>query len=271
MDPTLTAILLGIVEGLTEFVPVSSTGHLILATELFGYDAAEWSMFNVVIQLGAILAVVVQYWRTFWSAGIGVLTLQAEGLRFARNILVAFIPSAVLGLLLKDHIDVMLGSPSIVCWALIVGGIAILGIEKIAQPVSGPTGEAGVADLPLRQVIGVGLAQCVSMIPGVSRSGATIMGALAMGVGRKTAAEFSFFLAVPTMIGASTLELLDNGTQLHGNVGWDEITIGFAVSFVVALIVIRAFVHYVGRHGFAPFAWYRIVLGGAALVWLATR
>jgi undecaprenyl-diphosphatase len=270
MDPTLTAILLGIVEGLTEFVPVSSTGHLILATELFGYDAAEWSMFNVVIQLGAILAVVVQYWRTFWSAGIGVLTLQAEGLRFARNILVAFIPSAVLGLLLKDHIDVMLGSPSLVCWALIVGGIAILGIEKVAKP----TGELGVAELPLKQVIGVGLAQCVSMIPGVSRSGATIMGALAMGVGRKTAAEFSFFLAVPTMIGASTLELFDNGAALQAgatSVGGDEIAIGFAVSFVVALIVIRAFVHYVSRHGFAPFAWYRIVLGGAALLWLATR
>src|SRR6187549_3178594 len=114
MGLTLTAILLGIVEGLTEFVPVSSTGHLILATELFGYDSAEWSMFNVVIQLGAILAVVVQYWRTFWSAGIGVFTLQADGLRFARNILVAFIPSAVLGLLLKDQIDVMLGNPSIV-------------------------------------------------------------------------------------------------------------------------------------------------------------
>jgi undecaprenyl-diphosphatase len=270
MDPTLTAILLGIVEGLTEFVPVSSTGHLILATELFGYDAGEWSMFNVVIQLGAILAVVVQYWRTFWSAGIGVLTLQAEGLRFARNILVAFIPSAVLGLLLKDHIDTMLGNPSIVCWALIVGGIAILGIEKVAKP----TGELGVAELPLKQVIGIGLAQCVSMIPGVSRSGATIMGALAMGVGRKTAAEFSFFLAVPTMIGASTLELLDSEAGLNAgaaNVGWDEIAIGFAVSFVVALIVIRAFVHYVSRHGFAPFAWYRIVLGGAALVWLATR
>lgn len=270
MGETLTAILLGIVEGLTEFVPVSSTGHLILATELFGYDAAEWAMFNVVIQLGAILAVVVQYWRTFWSAGIGVLTLQAEGLRFARNLLLAFLPSAVLGLLLKDYIDVMLGSPTIVCWALIAGGIAILGIEKAIRPGE----DVAVADLPLRQVIGVGFAQCLSMIPGVSRSGATIMGALAVGVGRKTAAEFSFFLAVPTMIGASTLEMLDNGAALQAGamaVGWDEIAIGFAVSFVVALAVIRVFVRYVSRHGFAPFAWYRIVLGGAALAWLALR
>ena len=122
--------------------------------------------------------------------------------------------------------------------------------------------EGGVADLPLRQIFGIGAAQCLSMIPGVSRSGATIMGALAMGVGRKTAAEFSFFLAVPTMIGASTLELIDNGTQLGaGGVGWSEIAIGFVVSFVVALVVIRGFVAYVSRHGFAPFAWYRIALG----------
>jgi undecaprenyl-diphosphatase len=267
MGLTLTAILLGIVEGLTEFIPVSSTGHLILASELFGYDAAEWAQFNVVIQLGAILAVVVQYWRTFWDAGIGVLKLEAEGLRFARNILLAFLPSALLGLALKDYIDILLGSPSVVGWALILGGLAILGIEKVAK--QGP--ETTVADLPLKQVIGVGLAQCISMIPGVSRSGATIMGALAMGINRKTAAEFSFFLAVPTMIGASTLELLDDGLAVHGNVGWDEIAIGFVVSFVVALAVIKAFVAYVSRYGFAPFAWYRIVAGLVAIVWLWSR
>lgn len=268
MGLTLTAILLGIVEGLTEFVPVSSTGHLILASELFGYDAAEWAMFNVIIQLGAILAVVVQYWKTLWEAGIGVLKLEAPGLRFARNIVLGFLPSGVLALILKDYIDVMLGTPEIVGWALIVGGIAMLGIEKAAKP--GP--DVGVADLPLKQVAGIGLAQCLSMIPGVSRSGATIMGALAMGVGRKTAAEFSFFLAVPTMVGATTLELLDNGAQLGaGGVGWREIAIGFAVSFIVALAVIRAFVAYVSRHGFAPFAWYRIVIGLAAILWLALR
>lgn len=270
MNETLTAILLGIVEGLTEFIPVSSTGHLILATELFGYDAAEWAMFNVVIQLGAILAVVYQYWGTFWRAGIGVLKLEPEGLRFTRNILLAFLPSAVLGLALKDQIDVMLGSPMIVAWALIVGGMAILGIEKIADP----KGEAGVADLPLKQVIGVGLAQCLAMVPGISRSGATIMGALAMGINRKTAAEFSFFLAVPTMLGATTLELAtryDTMSAVGGAAGWEEIAIGFIVSFIVALIVIRAFVTYISRHGFAPFAWYRIVVGAAALAWLTAR
>lgn len=270
MDLTLTAILLGIVEGLTEFVPVSSTGHLILASELFGYDAAEWAMFNVVIQLGAILAVVVQYWSTFWNAGVGVLRLESEGLRFARNILLAFLPSVVLGLVLKDYIDIMLGSPSVVAWALILGGIAILGIEKATKPGE----DCSVADLPVRQVIGVGLAQCVAMIPGVSRSGATIMGALAMGIGRKTAAEFSFFLAVPTMIGASTLELITKGDRLvagTSTIGWWEIAVGFVVSFFVALAVIRLFVAYVSRHGFAPFAWYRIVIGSAAVIWLTLR
>ncbi|MFA7596503.1 MAG: undecaprenyl-diphosphate phosphatase [Novosphingobium sp.] len=269
MDLTLTAILLGIVEGLTEFVPVSSTGHLILASELFGYDAHQWALFNVVIQLGAILAVVVQYWPTFWNVGMGVLRLEKRSLAFVRNILLAFLPSAVLGLALKDYIDILLGSPDVVAWALIVGGIAILGIEKIAK-----SGEyRDVADLPMKQVFGVGLAQCLSMVPGVSRSGATIMGALAMGINRKTAAEFSFFLAVPTMIGASTLELLDKGHTLSGEglVGWDEIAIGFVVSFIVALIVIRAFVAYVSRSGFAPFAWYRIVLGTAVVAWFALR
>ena len=260
MDLTLTAILLGIVEGLTEFVPVSSTGHLILASELFGYDAEEWAMFNVVIQLGAILAVVVQYWSTFWNTGMGILKRDTESLNFLRNLLAAFMPSVVLGLLLKDQIDYMLGSPMIVAWALIAGGIAILAIEKIAKPGD----YQSVGQLPLKQAFGVGIMQCLAMIPGVSRSGATIMGALAMCIHRKTAADFSFFLAVPTMLGASTLEIWDNReAMLAGTpiVGWGEIAIGFVVSFIVALVVIKAFVAYVSRHGFAPFAWYRIVIG----------
>jgi undecaprenyl-diphosphatase len=270
MDSTIvTAVLLGLVEGITEFIPVSSTGHLILATELLGYDADRWATFNVVIQLGAILAVVVQYWRTFWAVGWGVLRLEAISLRFLRNLVVAFLPSAVLGLALKDYIDVLLGSPSVVAWALIAGGIAILAIERVATP--GP--KSGIGELPMRQALGVGLAQCLAMVPGVSRSGATIMGALAMGIERRTAAEFSFFLAVPTMLGASTLELLDRRDALGsaGGVGPLEIAIGFAVAFVVALAVIRGFVAYVSRAGFAPFAWYRIAAGCAALAWLALR
>ncbi|MBH0114178.1 undecaprenyl-diphosphate phosphatase [Novosphingobium sp. YJ-S2-02] len=268
MDLTLTAILLGIVEGLTEFLPVSSTGHLILATRLFGYDAAQWSTFNIVIQLGAILAVIVQFWRTFWAVGTGLLKFEPVSLRFVRNVLLAFIPSAVLGLALKDYIDILLGSPNVVGWALIIGGIAILVIERIAKP--GPL--TGVAELPARQCVGVGLAQCLAMVPGVSRSGATIMGALAMGVERRTAAEFSFFLAVPTMMGATTLELWGARDALmagSGPVGWGEIAIGFVVSFIVALVVIKAFMAFVSRSGFSPFAWYRIVAGTLALVLLA--
>ncbi len=270
MDQTLTAILLGIVEGLTEFIPVSSTGHLILATELFGYDAHEWAMFNVVIQLGAILAVVVQYCGTFWNAGVGVLKLERDGLMFLRNLLVAFLPSAMLALLFKDQIEMMLGSPMLVGWALVTGGIAILAIERVVKPGD----YVPVSQLPLRKAFGVGCAQCLAMVPGVSRSGATIMGALAMGVERRAAAEFSFFLAVPTMLGATVFELMFKGDELMTgatSVGLREIAIGFGVSFVVALAVIRLFVAYVGRAGFAPFAWYRIVAGAAAIAWLATR
>ncbi len=269
MSLLFTAILLGIVEGLTAFIPVSSTGHLILAAEVVGYDAASWKVFNVVIQLGAILAVVAQYWRTFWAVGLGLLKWRKESLAFVRNILLGFLPSAVLGFALKDYIDVMLGSPAVVAWALIAGGIAILAIERLAKP--GPA--SGVAQLPVRQALGVGLFQCVAMIPGVSRSGATIMGALAMGIERRTAAEFSFFLAIPTMIGATALELWDNRAALAagtGPVGWSEIAVGFVVAFVVALAVIKLFVAYVSRAGFAPFAWYRIAAGALAL-WLLGR
>jgi undecaprenyl-diphosphatase len=268
MDLLVTAILLGIVEGVTEFIPVSSTGHLILASELFGYDAQTWAVFNVVIQLGAILAVVVQYWRTFWAVGMGLLRLEPLSIRFVANLLVAFIPAVVLGLLFKDQIHVLLGSPLVVGWALIAGGFAILAVERFAKPGD----YVGLGQLPMRQALGVGVLQCLAMIPGVSRSGATIMGALAMGIDRRTAAEFSFFLAIPTMLGASALELWDNRVALAagtGPVGWSHIAVGFAVSFVVALAVIKAFVAYVSRSGFAPFAWYRIVAGALAVVLLS--
>ncbi len=277
MNDLITAILLGIVEGVTEFLPVSSTGHLILATELFGYNAAQWAMFNVIIQLGAILAVVYQYWGTLWAVLMDLLRRDARGMRFVRNILIAFLPSVVLGLAFKDQIEVLLGSPVVVAWALIAGGVAILLIERLVSrraPGREDDAEAEIADLPIRTVLGIGLAQCLAMVPGVSRSGATILGALAMGTARKTAAEFSFFLAIPTMLGATTLELATKADQLSsgtGTVGWAEIAVGFVVSFIVALAVIRLFVAYVSRRGFAPFAWYRIVAGTAALVWLIIR
>ena len=261
-----TPVLLGIVEGLTEFLPVSSTGHLILATKLLGYDAAKWEVFNIVIQLGAILAVVVLYWRTFWAVLHGLVRRDAASIRFARNILVAFIPAGVIGLALHKKIEALLGNAVVVAVALIVGGIAILVIERFAKRQS----VAGVADVPLSTTVGIGFIQCLAMIPGISRSGATIMGALSLGVERRTAAEFSFFLAIPTMLGATVIELAKNRHELAapGAVGLGTIGIGFGVSFVVAVIVIRAFVSIVTRHGFAPFAWYRIIAGAAALVWL---
>jgi undecaprenyl-diphosphatase len=262
----LTIILLGIVEGVTEFIPVSSTGHLILAGALLGYDEQQWAVFNVVIQLGAILAVVVLYWRTFLAVLTGLVRGRAESWRFVRNILVAFLPAAVIGLALHRQIEAMLGSPTIVAVALIAGGFAILAVERFA-----PQGvEKGVADISLKQAVAIGFIQCLAMVPGVSRSGASILGALALGVERRTAAEFSFFLAIPTMLGASTLELVKNHDDL-GAAGPTGIAIGFVVSFIVAILVIKWFIGIVSRRGFAPFAWYRIAVGGAALVWLAMR
>jgi undecaprenyl-diphosphatase len=213
---------------------------------------------------------VVQFWRTFWAVGTGLLRWQPMSVAFVRNVLVAFLPAAVLGLMLKKYIDVLLGTPIVVGWALVTGGIAILAIERLAKP--GPT--IGVAQLPVSKALGVGVAQCLAMIPGVSRSGATIMGALAMGIERRTAAEFSFFLAVPTMLGATTLELWDNRHTLAaglGPVGWTQIGIGFVVAFIVALVVIKAFVAYVSRSGFGPFALYRMVAGIAAIALLTWR
>lgn len=269
MELIVTAILLGLLEGLTEFLPVSSTGHLILAQALFGYDPDEWSQFNIVIQLGAIAAVIVTYRKLFWFTGIGLLRGKGESVRFVRNILLGFLPAAVIGLFAKDAIDAMLGSPTVVATALVIGGIAMLALERNVRPQE----DAGVSELSMRTAMLIGFAQCLAMIPGTSRSGATILGALALGVGRRTAAEFSFFLAVPTMLGAATVKILDDPALLAGEaaIGWGEIAAGFLSSFVVAMIVIRAFVAYVSRRGFAPFAWYRIVVGGAALAWLALR
>ena len=266
MNDLITIILLGIVEGVTEFIPVSSTGHLILASELLGYDAEQWAVFNVVIQLGAILAVVVLYWKTFWHVLVGLFRRDPAAWRFLRNVFVGFLPSAVIGLIFLDYVEAMLGSATIVAWALILGGIAILAIERMT-----PQGtERGVADISLAKAAGVGIIQCLSMIPGVSRSGATILGGLSLGIERKTAAEFSFFLAIPTMLGATTLSLARHGDDL-GAVDLGGIAIGFAVSFVVAIVVIRAFLAIVTRHGFAPFAWYRIAAGALALIWLTAR
>lgn len=264
----LTAIILGIVEGLTEYLPVSSTGHLILATELLGYNAEKWALFNIAIQPGAILAIVVLYWRTFVDVLKGLLKWEPQAVAFTRNLLVAFFPAVVLGLAFGDQIELLLENAVVVAWALIIGGIAILLIERWA-PVAKETA-GGVGAVPFASSVKIGLVQCLAMIPGVSRSGATILGAVAMGVDRKTAAEFSFFLALPTLTGATVLQMAKHGDQLTGE-GLQLIAVGFVVSFIVAVVVVKAFVAAITRYGFAPFGWYRIVAGVAALIWLGMR
>ncbi|CAN5525783.1 undecaprenyl-diphosphate phosphatase [soil metagenome] len=267
MTDLLIIILLGIGEGITEFLPVSSTGHLILAGRLFGLPQAD-ATFDIVIQLGAILAVVVLYWRRFMGVFQGLLKRDPGAIHFTRNVLLGFLPSAVVGAVAYSAIKAVLEAPTIapvvVSIALIVGGVLILVIEKLAKRVTVHSVEA----MTWKTALTIGVIQCISMIPGVSRSGATIMGALTLGVDRETAAEYSFFLAIPTMCGATALALFKSRHDL-GNAHLTAIAIGFVVSFVVALGVIRWFVGVVSRRGFAPFAWYRIGAGTLALILLA--
>lgn len=262
----LTIILLGILEGLTEFIPVSSTGHLILASTLLGFTGEGSVAFKIAIQLGAIMAVLVAYWRRFWGVATGLLARDADAFAFTRNIVLGFLPAMAIGVVAYDAIRAAIQTPVIVAVMLIVGGIAILAIERMVKRAR----FASVEAVPVRTALGIGAVQCLAMVPGVSRSGATIMGALLMGVERRTAAEFSFFLAVPTMIAATAYALYKDRALLSLD-DLQAIGIGLATSFVVALAVVKAFVRIVGRFGFAPFAWYRIVVGTVALAWLLAR
>ena len=266
MSDWLIAILLGIIEGLTEFLPVSSTGHLILAGELVGFTDNSSIAFKIAIQLGAILAVLLVYWQRFWAVGMGLLKLQPGAIAFTRNILLGFVPALLIGVVAYDAIRAAMQTPEIVAIALIVGGIIILLLERMVKNVRFHS----VEEIPFGTALSIGLIQCTAMLPGVSRSGATIMGGLMMGVERKTAAEFSFFLAVPTMMAATVYALWKDRALLSAD-DLDMIAIGFTAAFVVAVIVVKAFVALVGRYGFAPFAYYRIIVGSAALLWLAMR
>jgi undecaprenyl-diphosphatase len=263
MHDIITSIILGIVEGLSEFLPISSTGHLLVAEHLMGLGD-EWEAFTVVIQLGAVLAVVAIYFQTFWKALIG-LPSSAEARRFAFGIILALLPSVIAGLALKKLLDRVLLNPAVAmpfiagCW--IAGGIVILILERIAPRPRWFEGDK----LPLLKAFQIGCCQIVSIIPGVSRSGATILGGEMLGVERKAATLFTFYLAVPTMMGATILEL--KGAHLsHGQSV--NIAIGFVVSFLVAWVVIRQFLTIVGRYGLSPFGWYRIVAGLALFAWI---
>jgi undecaprenyl-diphosphatase len=263
LDPVLLkAIILSLVEGVTEFIPVSSTGHLILAGELLDFNGPLASTFEVVIQLGAILAICVLYFRRLVNVVLGLGSDPASQ-RLAAAIIIAFLPAALLGLLLHDFIKQVLFSPYVVCISLIVGGIAILLIERL-KPAEKFERVDEVKPLTALQI---GLFQCVSMIPGVSRSGATIMGALLLGVERKAAAEFSFFLAIPTMLGATALDLW-KGRALLDQSQFLIIAIGFAGAFISSLVVVRWLIGYVSRHDFQIFGWYRIIFGALFLGYL---
>ena len=258
-------ILLGLVEGLTEFLPVSSTGHLILADDLLGFKGPPGQVFEIVIQLGAILAVCVLYIRKLLAVVIGA-PVDPKARRFILNLLWAFLPAAVVGLLAHGFIKAVLFSPWVVSVTLIVGGLAILVIERVRPaPI-----HHDVDDLPALTAFKIGCAQVIAMIPGVSRAGATIMGAMLFKVDRRTATEFSFFLAIPTMVAATFYDLYKNRALLSLD-DLQVIAIGFVVAFFSALIVVRTLIGFVGRHGFGPFAWYRIVVGTLMLALLIAR
>ncbi|WP_424810949.1 undecaprenyl-diphosphate phosphatase [Roseococcus sp. YIM B11640] len=250
------AVLMGLVEGLTEFLPISSTGHLILLGELLGFQGPPGKVFEISIQLGAILAVIVVFWRKLLDVAVNMWRPRSPQRYFALNILLAFLPAMVIGGALHGTITSLLFNPYVVCVALILGGVAIIAIERaMPNPSIHSVPEIG----PLAAVL-IGFGQALAMIPGTSRSGATIITALLCGVDRKTAAEFSFILAIPTMLAATAYSLLKARHELSFD-GMSQIAIGFVVAFVVALVTVRWVLSVIGRIGFTPFGWYRIALG----------
>jgi len=268
MDLTLIwkTVLIGVVEGLTEFLPVSSTGHIILAEEVLNFRGPPGKVFEIVIQLGAILAICFLYRAKLWTTATGLLQREPLALRFTAAVVVAFLPAALIGVVAHKYIKSVLFSPWVVATALIVGGIAILVIERLVQRPR----IKSLDEVDLKTALYVGLCQSLAMVPGVSRAGATIMGARVFRVDRATAAEFSFFLAIPTMIGATVYDLYKNWTSLDWH-GGGVIALGFIAAFASATLVVGPFVRFISRHGFGVFAWYRIALGTLALILLALR
>lgn len=240
----LQTIIIAVVEGITEFLPISSTGHMIIAQKIMGVESSDFmKMFTVCIQFGAILSVIVLYWRKF-----------IQSMNFYLKLLAAFIPSAIFGLLFKNYIDIMLDSAFVVAIALIIGGIILIFIDKLFKS------ESDDQAITYSKAVKIGLFQVISMIPGVSRSAATIIGGLSQKLNRKNAAEFSFFLAVPTMFAASVLKIFDFYKQISSD-NIQILLIGNAVAFIVALLAIKGFISYLVKHGFKIFGYYRIIVG----------
>lgn len=272
----LDTIIIAVVEGLTEFLPVSSTGHMIITQNILGVESTPFvKAFTFIIQFGAILSVVVLYWKRFFKLnhnpapeGAGAFKRFLHKYDFYWKLFVAFIPAAVLGLLFSDAIDAMLESVTVVAVTLILGGIFMLFSDKIFNKGSEKT------ELTEKKAFCIGLFQCISMIPGVSRSMATIVGGMAQKLTRKAAAEFSFFLAVPTMLAATMFKMLkifteENGMQILKE-NLDTLIVGNVVAFIVAMLAIKFFINFVTKYGFKAFGWYRIIVGGVILIMLLT-
>jgi undecaprenyl-diphosphatase len=254
------SVIMGLVEGITEFLPISSTGHLILTGDLLNFpDPSQRGIYEVFIQLGAVLAVVWHYRMKLIATTLGVVRQGPQRTLFL-GVTIAFIPAVVLGLLLGDTIKAVLFRPVPVALAFIVGGLLILWAEKRTHTIKAET----LDDVSLKQAFIVGLAQCLAMIPGTSRSGATIIGGLFLGLSRKAATEFSFFLGIPTLAGAALYSLYKARNQLStGDI--EILAVGLVVSFLSALVVIRALLYFISKHSFVVFAWYRIAFGAIVL------
>lgn len=258
MANIIEALFLGLIEGLTEFLPVSSTGHLLLVGHFLGFESTG-KTFEVLIQLGAILAILSVYFNKLWAIA-KALPYDPDARRFVVGVVVAFLPAALIGAVLHGFIKEVLFNPWIVCMTLIAGGFVLLLVDRM--PLEATQDDA--TRFPLPMYLKIGLLQCLAMIPGVSRSGATIVGAMLMGASKRAAAEFSFFLALPTMAGAFTYDLLKNYKILSANDGI-TIVVGFIAAFFAAVVVVKTLLDYVSRHGFTPFAYWRIIVGAAGL------
>lgn len=257
------AAFLGILQGLTEFLPISSTAHLLIGADLIGYDDPN-NVFVIMIQLGSILAVMWLYRQRILDVITGLPT-KPEARRFALMLFLAFLPAVLIGLFAADYVKTVLQeSMPVIAWALLIGGVLMLALERFApKPVV-----TDAAETPIWRAVAVGFMQCIAMIPGVSRSGATIYGGLLLGLDRRAAAEFSFFLAMPTMVAAFVYDFI----EVKDHITPDrilEISVGFVFAFLSALVVVKPFLNYVTKVGFGPFAWYRIVAGAALLGALA--
>ncbi|MDO8693461.1 MAG: undecaprenyl-diphosphate phosphatase [Sheuella sp.] len=266
----IKAFFLGIVEGITEFLPISSTGHLIIVGKWIEFTSTEGKVFEVVIQLGSILAVMWIFRARLIKMITGTLKRDPVEVAFTRNLIIAFLPSAVIGFLFIKMIKALFFQPAVVVVTLILGGLIMLWVERVRKP--GKANQRVVTTTTLesiswKQALIVGFAQCLAMIPGTSRSGSTIIGGMLAGIERKTATEFSFFLAMPTMLAAASYDMYKNA-GLISQADMLAIAVGFVTAFLSALLVVRAILTFISKHTYRAFGWYRIVLGVVVGVWL---